>query len=428
MGAPVGEIDLSDTGLYVADVVSWLVMFVFALADSALREFSKTKFEAMLESRGKRNPISDYDTDLAAMSVTCVVFSALGTIFLAALLVAARPDEFAAMASLAVLFALVLGLLPARAVGQRWPEGILLVLLPVLSKLSMVFAPALRALHLVRHAWVGTAPNEDEDTEAADLADEILSAAEEGEKEGVLEESQKEMIEGIFELRDAEVSQIMTPRTEMVGVELSASLAGALETAVEVGMSRFPVYKENRDHIVGILYAKDLLRCSAEERMREGGLDGMMRKPYFVPETKKISELLQEFQSRKVHIAIVVDEYGGTAGLVTIEDVVEEIVGEIQDEFEKDEEAMVTLLDDGTYEVDSRLHMDELNEALKLNLPEDEEYDTLGGFVFSLLGKVPQNGDTFEHDGAQFEILKADARHVERLRLDVGKATARTDP
>ena len=412
---------MSDASLYAAGVMSWVFLFVFTLADSALSAFSKTKFEAMLESRGKGNPISDYDAELPALGLTCVVLSTVGIMVLAALLVSAYADHFGLGLCWAVLFGLFLGILPARAIGRRWPEGLLLLLLPVLSRIAWPATPILAGMRMLQHAWVGTAQNGNGESEVADLADEILAAAEEGEKEGVLEESQKEMIESIFELRDAEVSQIMTPRTDIVGVELSTPFDEARKIAVQAGLSRFPVYENTRDNVVGILYAKDLLRVEAEGMEREADLRQIMRKPYFVPETKKISELLQEFQARKVHIAIVVDEYGGTAGLVTIEDVVEEIVGEIQDEFEKEEEDMILLLDDGTYEVDCRLHIDEVNEALQTHLPEHEDYDTLGGFVFSLLGKVPRVGEEFEYDGVRFEILKADARHVERLKLGAKK-------
>ena len=244
----------------------------------------------------------------------------------------------------------------------------------------------------------------------------MLSKAEEGEREGLLESEEIDMIESIISFGDVEVSEVVTPRTEMICLDLDEPLAANLETAIECGLSRIPVYKESKDTIVGILYVKDLLKSFYSKEDIQ--LEALVRDPYRVSGSKKIDDLLQEFKQHRLHIAIVQDEYGGTHGLVTIEDVIEEIVGEISDEYEQREElAPIQKLSDGLVTVDAGVHVDDLNEELDLGIPEHENYDTIGGFLFSIMGRIPAVGDTFDVAGVHFEVTSADERRVHRLQL-----------
>jgi CBS domain containing-hemolysin-like protein len=245
---------------------------------------------------------------------------------------------------------------------------------------------------------------------------EISDAAEEGERSGVLEEEEREMIENIIDLGETEAVEVMTPRTDLVSIDCGASIKLARELAIESGHSRIPVYEGNRDQIIGILHVKDLLHAKADaEPIRE-----LVRKPHFVPETKDLSELLKELKERKIHIAIVLDEYGGTSGLITMEDILEEIVGEITDEFDDQSESTgIRQIDAHTIRVDAKVHIYDLNEKLGLHLPDDVGYETIGGFVFSTLGRVPEAGETFRHNGAEFKILEADPRRVNRVQITV---------
>src|SRR5947209_12736631 len=186
------------------------------------------------------------------------------------------------------------------------------------------------------------------------------------------------MIESVIEFRDARAGQVMTPRPEIIGIELGASLEEVKITLEESGHSRLPVYDGTLDHIVGILYARDLLRHLGLPP-EKFDMRSVMRPAIFVPETKPLRDMLRDFRIQKVHIAIVLDEYGGTAGLVTIEDILEELVGEISDEHEPSEPAMLRRIDDHAYDVDARMYIDELNRQVGLSLPEDAGYDTLGG-------------------------------------------------
>ncbi|MFQ5806543.1 MAG: hemolysin family protein [Phycisphaerae bacterium] len=252
--------------------------------------------------------------------------------------------------------------------------------------------------------------------EAERMEQEILDAVSEGELHGAVDEEQKEIIKSVFELHDTHVSEIMTPRTDIVALTTDASYDKVRETIMRAGHSRIPVCEESLDRIVGVLYAKDLIRLPDAN-----GFDvrKMMRTVPFVPETKAIDQLLRQLRQEKVHIAIVLDEYGGTAGLVTIEDILEELVGEIDDEYDREAPPEMKPIDKDTLEVDARVHVDEVNEALDLEIPDDDDYDTIGGFVFTTLGKIPDKGEEFTHGNVHFVVMDAEPRKINRLRIHV---------
>ncbi|MCZ6602870.1 MAG: hemolysin family protein, partial [Planctomycetota bacterium] len=245
----------------------------------------------------------------------------------------------------------------------------------------------------------------------------LRTAAVEAERKGVLAKEDRAMIEKIMEFRDVQVIEVMTPRTELFSIEVETPMLETLKIAKRTSHSRIPVYSGNRDTIVGVLYLKDLLRQLDNGKVTSVTLREIMRKPLFIPETKFVSDLLREFQASKIHMAIVVDEYGGTSGIVTIEDLIEEIVGEIQDEYDADEEVPLKRIADDTVDVDAKFHIDELNRELGLDIPEGDGFETLGGFVFSHLGKIPRVGDNFHHGAVEFTILDADERRINRLKL-----------
>jgi len=205
--------------------------------------------------------------------------------------------------------------------------------------------------------------------------------------------------------------------------QAQATRAEAQDLILRTGLSRIPVTQGSLDHIVGIVYAKDLLVRGGSDaeplRARQ-----VMRTPLFVPQTKKLDDLLQELRAAKVHVAIVLDEYGGTAGLVTLSDVIEEIVGEIADEYEEAEGEPIRRGPDGAYTVEARVRIDEVNDALGVRLPESEDYETIGGYVLSRLGTIPQAGETVEAEGLRIHVLEADARRIKRLRIEPVRPSA----
>lgn len=252
------------------------------------------------------------------------------------------------------------------------------------------------------------------------IEEELRTIVTEGHREGLLEEDAREMIEGVIELGDAVVSHIMTPRTEMHMVQVDTPWEELIDDVIESGCTRVPVYDKNRDDIVGILHSKDLLSelAKAPNELRRP-LVALLRKPLFVPETKPVDELLQLFQQSRTHIAVVLDEYGGVSGLVTIEDALEEIVGEIVDEYDAETEVEIHKIDDDVCEALGRAHVDEINEQMGFNLPEKADFDTIGGFVFAEFGRVPAVGETLTwRDVVRVTVLEATRRRVNRVRLE----------
>lgn len=233
--------------------------------------------------------------------------------------------------------------------------------------------------------------------------------------DGELDETEREIIENVMEFRDVDAMEIMTPRTEIEAVELRSGLETAAALVAECGHSRIPVYDENLDSIVGFFTARDLVKAVPEDT--DNGLADVIRPAYFIPETKRVSELLAEFRKEKLKLAIVLDEYGGTAGIVTMGDILEELVGDIPDEFDSDEPEAIRTLSPGIYEVDATLRVSEVNEELELELPEEEDFETLAGFVLSELGHFPKTGEKFCWKQSEFSISDANDRRVLKLQI-----------
>lgn len=244
--------------------------------------------------------------------------------------------------------------------------------------------------------------------------EEIQDLMDAGEEEGLINEEENEMIRSIFALRDTTAREIMVPRTDMACVPVDATVQEVLQAIVGCGHSRLPVYDGTTDNIIGLIYAKDFLKYWG---MDESAVDlkRILRPPYFIPETKNLEELLQEFKKKRVHLAIVVDEYGGTSGLVTIEDLLEEIVGDIQDEYDVEEEWLVQEAD-GSLVVDGRLPIEELEEHFDIEI-EREKFDTVGGLLFHLTGRIPAVGEEIENGTIRFTVLEADERRVSKVRI-----------
>lgn len=249
-----------------------------------------------------------------------------------------------------------------------------------------------------------------------DLQKEIQQLIDVGEEEGLLSEDEGEMIQSILSFRDTVAREIMVPRTDAVIVSADTPIQELLQLVSQKGHSRFPVDAGNIDDILGILHVKDLLSSWGEKHL---DLKDILRTPYFIPETKKISHLLRELRDKKSHMAIVIDEYGGTAGLVTIEDIIEEIIGEIHDEYDNDEILMVTT-DEGDLLVDARLEIEKLAEYFDLQVPEGS-FESVGGFIISLLGRVPQPHETVVHAPLEMTIESADVRKIRKVRVRVRK-------
>jgi magnesium and cobalt transporter len=243
---------------------------------------------------------------------------------------------------------------------------------------------------------------------------ELQDAINSSEEEGILNESEGDMLQSIFDFGDTIVREVMVPRTDMVCCPADATLSNFLELIIQSGHSRVPLFEGSTDKIVGVVYAKDLLRNwgASNETLT---LTDVMRTPYFIPETKRIDDLLKDFRTRRVHMAIAVDEYGGTSGLITIEDLLEEIVGDIQDEYDL-EVPWLQPQEDGTLLVDARANVEELEEYYDIVIPR-EKFDTVGGYLFHLLGNVPQKGEKVSDNGLVLMVEDSDERKIEKVRV-----------
>jgi putative hemolysin len=401
--------------------VAFAATFFFSLALGALETFSAAKFARLRAPAARKKRLQGYLDRREDMSFACRLCDLCFRVLLAAAIIlwAGSWGEGAFWwAALLLLFAVVFatGLLP-RHLSSRSPERFLGFAFPFIGLVALILRPATVVLRAAVRATARFLGLKHEATEEEQAEDQILSAVHDGELEGVLEEEEKEMIESIIEFKDVNVAEVMTPRTDMVCLEVSTPLGEALDFARKCGFSRIPVIEQYRDNVVGILHVKDLL--GACEQSPAVQLRDVLRPTTFVPETKKVAELLAQFQRSKVHMAIVLDEYGGVAGLVTIEDIVEEIVGEIEDEFDIETRELIGALNDGRAEVSARAKVDEVNKALGINLPESEDYDTISGLISSRLDRIPGAGESLDVDNVQMTILEADLRRVKRVAIKI---------
>ena len=314
------------------------------------------------------------------------------------------------------VFSIVLGELIPKGFALANPDRIALAVSGPITLFAKIVSPlvaVLVALTKLISKPFGIDPTRTPELSAA----EIRLIVEQGSQQGVLEAEEEQMISAVMSLSDSKLHEVMVPRIDIVAIDQEASFDDAVTLVLTEGHSRTPLYKESVDHIVGILYAKDLLRIIAAGGPRPR-LRDIMRPALFVPESQAVDDLLNELQRRRVHMAIVLDEYGGTAGLVTIEDLLEEIVGEIQDEFDE-EEPMKVMVRDGEAILDGRADIDEMGELVDpaLELEDDEEYDTVGGFVYHRIGRVPVVGDKVTVDPFTITVVKVIGRRVGKVRV-----------
>lgn len=414
--------------IFLASLAVFLSL-VFSALTYSLRDFSRARLEAALANRRREAWL---DSTVEHAGELAFLTSSLRLIFnLSVLLIAldivrqyAWPLwlEYSVGAGATAILTMLASVIIPHSLANHAGEPIIAMLVRPLHALRIIFRPLSKIMHAAEHLVARATTSSDtedaQDKAEEELQSELLAVVEEGEKTGIVDESEREMIESVIQFADTDVSEVMTARPDIIGLPADSQLEKVRGLIEESGHSRIPVYEGSLDHIIGVLYARDLLRYVGETP-RVFDIRAAMRPPFFVPESKPLRDLLQDFRLQKIHIAIVLDEYGGTAGLVTIEDVLEELVGEISDEHEAIEPAVFKRIDDSTAEVDAKIHIDELNRLLGTHLSDDEGYDTIGGFVSTHLGRIPQAGTQFDHDGSRYIILEAEPQRVSRVRVQV---------
>ncbi|MDH7601469.1 MAG: hemolysin family protein [Armatimonadota bacterium] len=411
----------------------------FAAAEIALVSVRRTRIKQLIEEGDKRaelvQRLLEHPTSFMAtvqIGVTLVGFlaSAYTAVGLAGIPAqwlqylglteqTARSIAVFVMTCAIGFVTLVLGEIAPKSLAMVHSEKIALALAAPIHALSVIALPAVAVVGFFSDILVRPFGAHVKFSAPILTEEELRMLLEAGEEEGVIEEEEKEMIHSIFDFSDTVVRQVMKPRTDMKAAPITSSLDDLLDIITTTGHSRIPIYEDNIDNIVGVVHAKDLLPILRQPR-RSFDIRAVMREAYFIPETKPVDELLADFKRGNVQMAIVRDEYGGTAGLVTVEDLLEEIVGEIRDEYDV-EEPLIQIIDENHAIVNARMRVDELNEQMRLNIPESEEYDTIGGFVFDLFGRQPNEGETISYENIDFivrEIENGRLRTIEIVRTE----------
>ena len=321
---------------------------------------------------------------------------------------------FGTVVFLTALGLFIFGRLVPEALAMRHTEPIALALVRPMQMFSLLLSPLVRFAVIFSNTL--SIPFGGQKRESATLVTEaeLKTMVDAGEEEGLIEIEEKAMILSVLDFGDTVAREVMVPRIDIIAIDSTMPFDQALATLVRAGHSRIPVHSGTIDDIIGVLYAKDLLRALAEGR--SPAIDTMLRPVTFTPEAKPVNDLLQELQKSRVHMCIVVDEFGGTAGMVTIEDILEEIVGEIQDEFDAEEPKFIALPDGSGYEFDAGIHIDDVNELLHTQLS-NESNDTLGGYIYDQLGKIPTPGDHVHSDGLVMEVLGVRDRRILKVKV-----------
>ena len=408
--------------LQLAILIISLFLCAFAsAAETSLTSISRIKLKNQVEEGDKRaieienllsNPNKVLSTILVVNSVAVIVASSMSTVL--ALRFSPNYGELIATILISLVVLIFCEITPKTAAVQnplRWAR----VFVRPVRITAWLLQPVVWALGAVTNSLVRLVGGQVKHRGPFVTEEELRLLVSVGEEEGVLEEEETEMIHSIFEFADTTVREVMIPRIDMVTLESDATVDEAVDLALQGGFSRIPVYEESIDNIIGVLYIKDMLK-----QLREGHNDrpirDLVRPAYFVPETKKLDDLLREIQQKHVHLVIIVDEYGSVAGLVTIEDLVEEIVGDIQDEYDR-EEKLYEKVNEEIYIFNAKINIDEFNEIMDMELA-DTDYETLGGFLYAQLDKIPNVGDTITFNDMTFTVLTTRGRRITQVRVE----------
>lgn len=409
---------------------------VFSGTETALMSMGKLKLRDLVDSKEKRfsksvkffvqNPNSVLTAILVMNNVVNILSSSLATLLALQVL----PDNSAGVAAALVtgimtFLILIFGEITPKIYARENSERLFRRTITFISAITIVLKPILWLLLRISSFFIVIIGGKKAEFSPFITEDEIKSAVDAGHKEGVLQSEERMIMKRTLELKDISVKEIMTPRVEIVALEEEQPLIDLMELVQSEGYSRYPIYRENIDRIVGVCYAKDLLNFILDRKdndvLQTIRVEEIMRYPYFVPETKKVDDLLREFKEKKNHLAVVIDEYGGTAGIITMEDVIEELTGEILDEYdEESEEIMIERLGEREYIVDGMTPINDIERELEQPFPETE-FETIGGYLLEVLERFPEVGEKIIVDGFTFEVLAAGKNKVEKIRLIVDR-------
>ena len=428
----------NDLWAIIAILVCTLFNFFFSLAETALVSVRSSRLEPVYPSAASEHASEQSVRAIKMLlgeptRVVAAVQLGLTVLSLAAAAIAVSvlgPDVASLLAKwdiphptrtavviLVILVAgltLILGEIIPRSIALRQPEKVALMAAVPLRWIERVERPAVAFILLISNLIVRPFGLKASFAAPVFTEEDLKTLLEASQREGVIEQDEKEMLRNIITFGDTVVHEVMTPRIDVKAADVNLSVRKLINLIVDCGHSRIPLFEESVDTIIGIIHAKDLLPAVATGD-QSAPLRTMMRAVTYIPENKRVDELLDEFRRSNSQLAIVQDEYGGTAGLVTLEDLLEEIVGEIQDEYDEVQPSIIPQ-EDGSSIIDARLNIEDVNEALSITIP-DDDFDTVGGFVFGLFGRMPQQGDEITYEDLDFQIAEADGRRVYKIRI-----------
>lgn len=408
-------------GLAILLIILIIMSAFFSASETALTTFNKSKLKVIAEKNQKKasllkgwlkKPNEILTALLIGNNIVNILACSIATIIAISIL-GNSYKAIAVSTGVMTILLLIFGEITPKVIAKAYSTLISNSVIKFLYVLSKLFYPISKLLMSISKLIAKIFGIKIDEIGFLITEEEIKSVVTVGEEEGVIEEEEKKMIHSIFEFTDTTVKEIMIPRTTVFAVEASKTLEEIWDAITGNGYSRIPVYEEGIDNIIGVFYIKDIFNVIKDGKLNMK-VKSFIREAYFVPETKPLFEMLEEFKKKHIHMAIVLDEYGGTSGIITIEDLIEEIVGDINDEFDIEHDEEIKKVADNKYIINAMLDVDFLNKELSINLPVSEDYDSLGGYIYSVLGRVPLEKDTITHDKGKVEIkvLEVDNRRI----------------
>lgn len=402
---------------------------LFSASETALTAFKSTDLEeientnprtAKLLKRWLTKPNEILTAILLGNNIVNILASSIATIVTMQIMGSESGHTVAIATICMTVVVLIFGEITPKIVAKTYSKQISGIVIGPIYLLSVATLPIIKLLMFITKIISGLMGVNIKYENLMITEEEIKSYINFGKAEGVIEEEEREMIHSIIEFGDTTAKEVMTPRTSIFMLDAESTIDEVWDEIIDSGYSRIPVYGEDLDEILGILYVKDLMTL-AKKGTTDIPLKNILRKAYFVPDTKSIVEILDEFRDQQVHMAIVLDEYGGTVGLTTIEDLIEEIIGEIKDEYDLHEEDEIEKISETKYKVDARINIEDLNKELELNIPESEDYESLGGYVLDILGRVAEVGDIVELDGLSMKVLEIEKMRVVKIIIEISE-------
>lgn len=402
---------------------------LFSASETALTSFKSTDLEEIENTNPRKSkllkkwltkPNEILTAILLGNNIVNILASSIATIVTLQIMGPKSGDAIAVATISMTVVVLIFGEITPKIVAKTYSKKISGIVIGPIYLLSIVTLPIIKILIFVTKIISRMMGVDIKHENLMITEEEIKSYINVGEAEGVIEEEEREMIHSIIEFGDTTAKEVMTPRTSIFMLDAESTIDEVWDEIIQSGYSRVPVYGEDLDEILGILYVKDLL-ILAKKGTTDIPIKSILREAYFVPDTKSIVEILDEFRSKQVHMAIVLDEYGGTVGLATIEDLIEEIIGEIKDEYDLHEEDEIEKISESKYKVDARINIEDLNKELELNIPESEDYESLGGYVLDILGRVAEVEDVVELEGLKMKVLEIDKMRVVKILIEISE-------